>query len=125
MFILPTPENQSKLIKLRNMSIGAIIFITETSALLSSAIFFLKFVASDLESGLYAAAQIAALGCSSYTFVIALTKRHEIQFLLNEFCKIRNKCKCYLIAKISFHFLIVYIVNKHFRSIGTIDKVFF
>lgn len=66
LWILPVSKDESKWIKLRNFSIGSIIFMALLGALISSGCFALKFATINLELSLYAVFQIAATLSQTY-----------------------------------------------------------
>lgn len=91
--ILPTSIESGHWIKVRRIAFGITISMVSLIVLISSIIFFCKYVNVDLESSLYAIQQISAFSYTIYTQVVGYSQRHHIEKLFIEFKRIRNKCE--------------------------------
>lgn len=90
---LPTSDGTSPLIKFRNYSVGFGLFLIVLTGLISSAAYFIKFIADDLEKSFYALFQVAGLTSVTYMISVGYLMKHNIQNSVYELEKIRNDCK--------------------------------
>lgn len=76
--IYPAHQPISNRLKLAHVSVSVLLFIFNLNGLIASVAYFLKFVASDLESALYAMFQADTLMATAYTNIDLLFSKDEI-----------------------------------------------
>lgn len=69
LWILPTPENTSTRIKLRNIIFSITNLILLIIGVISSACFAIRYVKINLEESLYALMEITSCGCQTYSMI--------------------------------------------------------
>lgn len=79
--------------KVRNKTFCAFIFISLFVISISSAEYFLKFFAIDIEMSLYAMLQVSAFSGVAYTIAMGFIKRNQIDRMFKDFDKIRINSK--------------------------------
>lgn len=91
--VYPLDENSNKLMKLACVVFALCVFISQLAAVISSAVFFLTFMSTDLELALFALFQVAACAAVTYVAVIAFVMRKEITTTIDQLSGIYSECK--------------------------------
>lgn len=91
--VCPTSENPSGSVTIGQIIVIFLVFSTMLSAIVTSALFFVKFVSIDLEKSLQTSLQIAAAFSILYMFFMLLISRFEVSGVFSQLMKISNACK--------------------------------
>lgn len=75
--VYPTHKKVTNSTKLSYVVFSVILFILNLNGLVASAVYFLKFVVTDLESALYALFQVDTLIATGYANIVLLLSQHE------------------------------------------------
>lgn len=107
--ILPTPQNATTAVKLRNKLFGIFSFVTVLVGLLASINFVRKFVTTDLEGSFYALFQVSGYFSQVYTMSVALIRWRQFSSIFTKIQDFYDTCKWWLM-------IISVIVNFLFAS---------
>lgn len=95
--LLPSNEGM----KSRRILFGFVVFLLKVLLLITSLMFFCRYLHDNLADALYALLQISVFASASYTSVVAFKQRQQIQELFIKFKAIQSECKFSSILKFS------------------------
>lgn len=99
--VFRTPDEQSKRIKIRNASIGVIIFALLLLRSIAGFCFVYKNVNVNLEFALYALMQVSSFSCQAYSIIILHVKKPKFIAVFAKLQQIYDKSEfsefCYYI----------------------------
>lgn len=107
LYLHPADETKGDEKNLSCLAYSGALFVATLSFVVSSTIFFVKFVSVDLEESLYALFQICGFANTAYLITYAYFSHRRIVAILNELTIIYNTCKSSL-----SHFLFNFEVLK-------------
>lgn len=93
LYVYPLNANASKWMKWACVVFALFVFTSLLVSLISSAVFFWKFVSNDLELALFALYQVAGAGSVGYVVLIAFIMRKEITTTIDQLPDIYSVCK--------------------------------
>lgn len=100
-----SPTTTTKSTKYWRMIFFLILNVLNMNGLIASAVYFLKFASTDLESALYAFFQVDTLAATAYTNIDLLLSRHQIAAIFDELVRIFHTCK--------YSFIFIFLKKKN------------